>query len=1438
MAVNEKKSIYDALNDGAIDDFFNFREIRKVTNSAASSASSKTNKSAPKFKKSEIKTPRNASGTEYVKKYQNIIQQELTESFSGLDLTGLSSVIPLDDSALFDTLSIADELDPPHSEHRNDLPIYRYRDEIIRNVRSNPILMISGPTGCGKSTQVPQYIFDDCKARHQDAKILISQPRKIAAITLAQRVAHERGMTLGTVVGYQVGLNKCIDLTEESTEMTFCTTGVILQKLIKMKSCAQYTHIILDEVHERDLEIDFLLTILRRLNPIKTSTKVILMSATLDIDKFQNFWKIRSLELDDEFLYPPIIDLDGQARKYEIVERYLGDLRKLDVSPDIISREPGISHEMYSFAAQLILLILRLKDSKKRNILVFLPGLPEIERLQEEFRTNENLTNFRKFEPEIHILHSSLSMEEQKLVFINTDNTKIILATNIAESSITIPNVAFVIDFCLTKFLKTHSGSQMSSFVLGWASKNNCKQRAGRTGRVGRGTVFRLVFKDFYDRNLLEHSPPEILMAPLESIVVKIKEFDMGSPLEILASTIDPPDQSAIINAVLAIKEHGGMLIHDDIGNFDYHDGKLTFIGEIMAALPCDIRITKLIVLGYLFSVLDESIIIAAGLNFKAIFINSLTDKMGAYCRKMYWSDGTGSDCLATFNAYNYWFEHHRLKYFKSIEAERAWCIENGLDVKNLNEMRVWIAEVKKRLRYFKFENLPFPNQPRWSSKESILVLKVIMAGAFGVSNFFVTDTTIDMERDAFQILTDLDIFRTVYFRNMDRSNVGEIYKNQLKETFVLKGVCDENSKVNIIFDRVGSERVYVTFEDDHLLNKIDMGFGSGQITPEVYKAVKLCKLQGKVELLVMSSHESMNYALDHGYGECEQSQFQLHYPKIEHPEHWPYPTRSTSKMEGFITHVEHCNKFYFCPRVAYNTRIDLPDRRYESVLEDIKSLLKTAILDPVNIDQKIQPGQIIIYKKAKDILRAELIRYVRDDLVEIYVMDRGTNILVTPKYIYTFQKDIATNKLKTYPPRVFECKLKEIEPSCMQSFGNKWSGEAIEYFKANVLNKDAIIKVFSIVNDVVIVDLKTFDGKNSIYWNTKLVDENYAQECEESYGSKVNHEKRSYAFRILDKPQDPKIEFESVINKNYILRHKQDGPDKSKCDQIIKLVGPYSPLETNLRSISGDITGYVRVDASSINHVLLHDEILGLHSKFYVAADISLGEKNQNVKVRETTAMPNIPGLSVILALVFSPVAQLRRDKEKTRYISIITGLGLDEQYQKPYFHERDALQSLDFNLMEKDISDINRLRFAMSSMLYRDPFHELPNLNDRQREQLLKNIKESFLTIINKNHTVRDIQMGNDRFKWNVDQEDAIRIASRIGHGAIWDYISIPPLNEMPYIMKEKLIKHAQDLEDDTAMYSRECKLCGKPFNNPNEQKLHLISKMHKIRKQQLGI
>lgn len=443
--------------------------------------------------------------------------------------------------------------------------------------------------------------------------------------------------------------------------------------------------------------------------------------------------------------------------------------------------------------------------------------------------------------------------------------------------------------------------------------------------------------------------------------------------------------------------------------------------------------------------------------------------------------------------------------------------------------MRVWIAEVKKRLRHFKLENLPFPNQPRWSSKERILVLKVVMAGAFGVSNFFVTDAAIDMERNAFQIISDKDIFKTVYFRNMDRTIVGEIYKKQLKDTFIEKGVCDKNSNVNIRFDCVGSERVYVTFEGEPGVN--DYGFGSGQVVPEVYRAVKLCKLQGKVELSVMSAQESMSYAINHGYGKCDNSEFQIHYPTIKHPEFWPYPTRSTSKMQGFITHVENCSKFYFCPIVAYNTSNDLTDYRYENVLENIKALMKSATLSPVNVNQKIQSGQFIIYKTTNDVQRAEFIRYLKDNLVEIYLIDRGTNTKAGFEQIYTIKNSKNLNKLKSFPPRIFECKLKGIEPPCRQTFENKWSSDAIKYFTDNVVNKDAIIEIFSIINDVVIVDLKTINGDISIHWNSKLINCNYGQECEESYSSKLNHEKRKYDFMTLNEPQDPEIEFATVID-------------------------------------------------------------------------------------------------------------------------------------------------------------------------------------------------------------------------------------------------------------------------------------------------------------------
>lgn len=469
---------------------------------------------------------------------------------------------------------------------------------------------------------------------------------------------------------------------------------------------------------------------------------------------------------------------------------------------------------------------------------------------------------------------------------------------------------------------------------------------------------------------------------------------------------------------------------------------------------------------------------------------------------------------------------------------------------------------------------------------------------------------------------------------------------------------------------------------------------------------------------------------------------------------------------------------------------------------------------------------------------RAEFVRFVNENVIEIIIIDRGIKIQAPIKYIYKVKNAAEAKKLSMYPARVFECRLKEVEPSSVNSLRSKWSEKAINMFNQKVMNKKAVIEIYSVVANIVSVVLKTEDEVET-NWNHLLLNLGYAQECEESYASKINHDIRERENCVLREPVDPEEDFKNVKDEKWIEQNEIKTPKKEFCDRIIKLTGPFSPLETSLRALSMDHTGFAKVDSTSVNHVLFNDEILSLHDKFFIAADVSFGAVNRNVKVRETTEMPNIPGLSCLLAMIFSPVAQLRRDEKKTRYISIITGLGLDQTDKKSYFRERDAVQLIDFNLREEDIHDINRLRFWMSKMLHRDPFHKLPNLTDRQREQILKTIQEIISSVINKKREVLDIQTGKNKFNWDIDQEDVIHVTSRIGDGAIWGPIPIPPLTEMSIEMRMQLVQHVEQFEKPGAFdFVRECKLCGKSINNEGERHMHLMSTLHLLRKRQLGI
>uniref|UniRef100_F6W6K0 RNA helicase n=1 Tax=Ciona intestinalis TaxID=7719 RepID=F6W6K0_CIOIN len=520
-------------------------------------------------------------------------------------------------------------------EFRKKLPTYKMRKELMDMIKSSQVVVVSGETGCGKTTQLPQFILDDAisSGRGLSCKIVCTQPRRISAISVAERVAKERGEECGGSgsCGYQIRLQA--KFPRQQASMLYCTTGILIQWMQSDPSLSSISHIVLDEIHERDLLSDFIITIVKRLLAKRKDLKVILMSATLNADTFSSY-----------FNFCPSINIPGFT--YAVQEYYLEE-QKLDFDLIIATVKHIILNPAYS--------------STGGAMLLFLPGWSDIKQL------HQMISNDRFFQPSkfrILPLHSMVPSSNQQQVFDRppVGVTKIVIATNIAETSITIDDIVHVIDCGKIKIRKFEAGKNISSLNAEWLTRANAKQRKGRAGRVQEGYCYHL-FSKLQERKLDDYMVPEILRSPLDQLCLHIKVPPTIITDFNLKEVIEPPPADSV---ELSIQKLTAMNALDS-------NEHLTPLGYHLARFPVEPQIGKMLILATMFSCLDPVLTIAASLSFKDPFTLPLGKEDEANERKQELSNDANSDHLMLVNMFDGWVAAKRRG------AERDYCWRNFL---------------------------------------------------------------------------------------------------------------------------------------------------------------------------------------------------------------------------------------------------------------------------------------------------------------------------------------------------------------------------------------------------------------------------------------------------------------------------------------------------------------------------------------------------------------------------------------------------------------------------------------------------------------------------------------------------------------------------------------------------------------------------------------
>ncbi|PWA89325.1 RNA helicase family protein [Artemisia annua] len=521
-------------------------------------------------------------------------------------------------------------------EDRKSLPIYPEKERLLKAIEDNQILVIVAETGSGKTTQIPQYLHEAGYTKH--GKIGVTQPRRVAAMSVAARVSREMGVKLGQQVGYSIRFE---DRSCEKTVIKYMTDGMLLREILGEPDLASYTVVMVDEAHERSLSTDIVFSLVKDIAKVRPDLKVLISSATMDAQKFSEY-----------FDSAPIIDIPG--RRFPVEIHYTE-------APEADYMDAAIVRALQIHVTE---------PQGDGDILIFFTGQEEIETAEEFLK--QRTRGFGSKIPELIIcpIYANLPTELQAKIFQPTPDgaRKVVLATNIAETSLTIDGIKYVIDPGFVKLKSYNPRTGMESLQITAISKASANQRAGRSGRTGPGKCYRLYTEDYYLNDLCDNTVPEIQRTNLANVALSLKSLGIDDLVEF--DFMDPPSSQALLKALELL------FALNALNKF----GELTKLGRQMAEFPLDPMLSKMIVASNIYKCSEEIVSIAAMLSVGgSIFYRPKNKKVHADNAHQNFHVGNVGDHIAMLNVYNGW---------KETEFSTQWCYDNFIQERSMKRAR------------------------------------------------------------------------------------------------------------------------------------------------------------------------------------------------------------------------------------------------------------------------------------------------------------------------------------------------------------------------------------------------------------------------------------------------------------------------------------------------------------------------------------------------------------------------------------------------------------------------------------------------------------------------------------------------------------------------------------------------------------------------------